>query len=90
MAKEKNNVSIKFWIFALIFSRIPCFGFIFAICFAFLGENETRKNFFKASLLLDLLVFTLVGIIAALGFAIPLWEIIQRAVDQAPKFIKGP
>jgi hypothetical protein len=89
MAKEKNGVSIWFWMFAIIVSALPCVGLLFAIIFAFVGENETRKNYFKASLILQIFAFCLVGMLVTLGFAPVIWDLLQRSADYWPRFLRG-
>lgn len=52
MAKGKNKdyVSFWFWMFAIFVMALPCVGFIMIIVWAFVGTNESRKNYFKALL----------------------------------------
>ena len=60
--KDKNYVSIWFWMFACIVMGIPILNVIMICIWAFTGENESRKNYFKASIILFLigLIFTIV------------------------------
>jgi len=49
MKKEQNTtVSIGYWMFALLISWLPLINLICVPCLAFIGRNETKKNFFKA------------------------------------------
>ncbi|MFA5189982.1 MAG: hypothetical protein WC740_04605 [Verrucomicrobiia bacterium] len=50
MAKgnDKNYISFWFWMFAMFIMALPCVGFIMIIIWAFVGNNETRKNYFRA------------------------------------------
>ena len=48
--KDKNYVSFWFWMLAIFVMALPCVGIIMGFVWAFTGENESRKNFFRASL----------------------------------------
>ncbi len=50
MAKgnDRNYVSFWFWMFAMFIMALPCIGFIMIIVWSFVGNNETRKNYFRA------------------------------------------
>ena len=55
----KNYVSVWFWMFSWIVMAIPVVGFVMVIVWAFWGENESRKNFFRA-IILWCLIWTLI------------------------------
>ena len=79
MAKggNKNFVSFWFWMFALFVTAIPCVGVIMILIWAFVGDNESRKNYFRA-LIAWFLILTVVWVgIMALGF----WPEIQKQVQ---------
>lgn len=67
MAKGKNNVSFWFWFFALFVLWLPCIGIIVAIICAFFGDNETKKNFFRAWLAWILVIAVLSTALFAFG-----------------------
>ena len=48
--RDSNYVSVGFWMFAMFITAIPIVGLIMIIVWAFFGENESRKNYFKAIL----------------------------------------
>jgi low temperature requirement protein LtrA len=50
MAKTSNDnhVSTAFWMFAIFVMWIPLVNIVMVILWAFAGENESRKNYFKA------------------------------------------
>jgi hypothetical protein len=80
--KNKNYVSFWFWMFALFVSALPCIGFIMVIVWAFVGDNETRKNYFRAVLAWMLIVTAIWGTLMTLGF----WPEIQKQIQaQFPK-----
>jgi len=75
--KNENYVSFWFWMFALFVLALPCIGFIMVVVWAFMGDNESRKNYFKA-LIAWFLIFTVIWIAAmALGF----WPEIQKQIQ---------
>lgn len=69
--KDKNFVSLGFWIFALFIMAIPCVNVVMMLIWAFAGENETRKNYFKAHLIWVGLFIMLGGTAIILGGALP-------------------
>jgi heme/copper-type cytochrome/quinol oxidase subunit 2 len=48
--EDSNYVSIRFWMFAMLVTAIPVVGWIMIFVWAFAGNNESRKNYFKAIL----------------------------------------
>jgi hypothetical protein len=64
---DKNSVpvSVGSWMFMLLVTALPIIGFIMVIVWAFTGENETRKNYFRA-ILAWIVVLVGVGVVAAL------------------------
>lgn len=75
--RDKNYVSFGFWMFALFVTALPCIGFIMVIVWAFVGENESRKNYFRALIAWFLIVTALWLGLAALGF----WPEIQKQIQ---------
>jgi uncharacterized membrane protein YqjE len=71
MAKGKNKdyVSFWFWMFALFVMALPCVGFIMIIIWAFVGTNESRKNYFRALIAWFLIMMTIWIAIMCLGFS---------------------
>jgi hypothetical protein len=80
--QDRNYVSIGFWMLALFLMAIPCVGWVMIIVWAFAGENESRKNYFKALLLWTVI---LIGIVAALAMVGTLPEIMRRVREAMPK-----
>ena len=78
---DNNHVSFWFWFFALFIMAIPCIGPIMILIWAFAGDNESRKNYFRALLAWCLILIAISVAIMLLGF----WPEIQRLFQQAPK-----
>lgn len=58
MAKKNNDISVLWWMFALFVMAIPCIGLVMVLIWASTGENETRKNYFRA-----LIIWFVIGVI---------------------------
>ena len=71
---NRNFVPFWFWMFALFVMAIPCVGVIMAVIWAFVGENESRKNYFRALIAWCLILTALWIGITTLGF----WPVIQK------------
>jgi hypothetical protein len=75
---DKNYVSVAAWVGILILMAIPLVNLIAMFVLAFAGENDSRKNYFKAMLFM-------IGGIIALAVAISYsghWPEIQRWLEQ--------
>ena len=89
MAKDKNYVSVWAWIGMILLCALPCVGWIFIPILAFVGENETRKNHYKAVLILfALLMFIVVGL-HALGLLAVLGKYLSEHTSNWPRFLRG-
>jgi hypothetical protein len=64
---DKNSVpvSVGSWMFMLLVTALPLIGLIMVIVWAFTGENETRKNYFRA-ILAWIAVAVVAGVVLAL------------------------
>ncbi len=74
--KKKDYVSFRFWMLALFVMALPCIGFIMVIVWAFVGDNESRKNYFKACIAWFLILTAIWAVAMALGF----WPEIQKHI----------
>ena len=72
MAKgsDRNYVSIWFWLLAMIVMAIPVVNVIMAIVWAFSGENQSRKNYFRA-LILMFVFWTILAVLLITAGLIP-------------------
>jgi DMSO reductase anchor subunit len=64
---DSNYVSVGSWMFILLIAALPLIGWIMVIVWAITGENETRKNYFRAILAWMALLILLVVGLALLG-----------------------
>lgn len=75
--KNKNYVSFWFWMFALFILALPCIGIIMTVVWAFVGDNESRKNYFRALIAWFLIIAVLWIGVMAFG----LWPEIQKQIQ---------
>ncbi len=80
--KNKNYVSVWFWMFAIFVMALPCIGFIMVIIWAFVGENESRKNYFRALIIWFLIFAAIWGSLIAAGLSPLLWQKLQIWLHQ--------
>jgi hypothetical protein len=66
---DKNYVSVWFWMLALFVMAIPFIGIIMVIVWAFVGENQTRKNYFRAIIAWFLIFFLVWMSLFLFGYA---------------------
>jgi len=75
--KNKDHVSFWFWFFALFVTALPCIGWIMIIIWALVGQNESRKNYFRALIVWTLIVFAICSVIVASGY----WVVMQKHLE---------
>jgi uncharacterized integral membrane protein len=64
---DRNYVSVGSWMGMMFISAIPVIGLVMILVWAFAGENESRKNYFRA-ILSWALIMVVLGV--ALGLVI--------------------
>ena len=62
---ERNYMSVGHWMWLIFLTAIPCVGIIIILVLACVGENETRKNYFRA-LIAWFLILVAIGVTLAL------------------------
>ena len=75
---DGNYISVGSWMWMMFVTAIPVIGFIMILIWAFTGENESRKNYYKAILawiLVFILLFVGLFVIAGVGSN---WPLIQQ------------
>jgi len=80
--KDKNYISIWHWLLLFLLFALPCIGLVFLGIFAFIGENESRKNYCRASIILILLAVVIWGGIIMLGLSSAIIAAIQTWLQQ--------
>ena len=86
MGKRSDKpVSVPMWMALIFLAALPCIGWVLIVVLAFVGENQTRKNYFRA-LMVWFLIIAVIGLtMMLLGF----WPVIEqqtlRWIDQLAK-----
>lgn len=65
--RDKNFVSIWFWLLSIIVMAIPLVNVVMTLVWAFTGENESRKNHFKAMIVMFMLIVGVMALLFSLG-----------------------
>ena len=67
-AVDRNYVSVGSWMGMMFICAIPVINLIMVLVWAFAGENESRKNYFRAILSWTLIMVVL-GVAAGVALA---------------------
>jgi hypothetical protein len=74
--RDSNYISVGKWMWIMFVTAIPLVGFIMMIVWCFAGENESRKNYFRAIfawffvMIILLVLFYLLGNLPAFSKAL--------------------
>ena len=80
--KDKNYISVWQWLLLFFLFALPCFGLLILIVLAFTGENESRKNYCRASIILMLLALLIWGCVVLLGLSTVIMNAIHQWLQQ--------
>jgi hypothetical protein len=47
---DSNYISVGSWMFMMFITAIPIIGWIMILIWAFTGDNQSRKNYYRAIL----------------------------------------
>jgi hypothetical protein len=84
--KDSNYVSIGSWMGMQIVTAIPVIGLIMVFVWAFSGDNQSRKNYYRAILCWILLfVLLVVGLTVALNMTGHMHDFQQRLQNLSNK-----
>jgi quinol-cytochrome oxidoreductase complex cytochrome b subunit len=79
---DKNYISVWQWFLLFFLFAIPCIGLGVLIALAFVGENESRKNYCRAVLFMLLLCFLACFCLNVLGFLPEITAALQKWLQQ--------
>jgi Na+/melibiose symporter-like transporter len=57
--EDKNYVSLTFWLFSMVIMAFPVVNILMTFYWAFSGDNESKKNYFKAMILVWMIIISL-------------------------------
>ena len=83
MAKQKKteSISVGYWMFAALITWIPFVNLVLVPVFAFVGRNESKKNFFKALILWFIIfIFLHISLVLIVGWP-EIVEFIKKIVN---------
>ena len=80
---NRNYVSVKSWMLMIFVTAIPIIGLIMVFVWAFTGENESRKNYYRAILAWVLVLVLLIVGLAVFGGLLGNWPAIQKQIHDA-------
>jgi hypothetical protein len=75
--RDSNYISVGSWMWMMFVTTIPIVGLIMMIVWAFTGENESRKNYFRAIFAWVLVFVALIVVLALFGSAPAILKQIQ-------------
>ncbi len=78
---DRNYISVGSWMWMMFVTAIPCIGLLMILIWAFTGENESRKNYFRAMLVWFGILVALVLVLALIG-QLPL---LQKLAEDLPR-----
>jgi hypothetical protein len=69
MSRESDNnyVSVGAWMWMMFVTALPVIGLIMILVWAFTGDNESRKNYFRAILMWFVVIVGFVVVLGLLG-----------------------
>lgn len=76
---DRNYISVGQWMLWLLLAAIPCVGLVVVLIMAFTGENQSRKNYFRALILWFVILVAAVAVIAVAGGG---WATIQQEMER--------
>ena len=79
---DSNYISVGTWMWMMFVTALSCIGLIMIFVWAFTGDNESRKNYYRAILAWCGVVVALIVALALIG---QLPQLKQHLQDLAPK-----
>ena len=79
---DNNYVSVGSWMWMMFVTAIPIIGLIMILVWAFTGENETRKNYFRAILMWFVLSIVLVVGVIAVMMLVGQWPELHKQLQR--------
>ena len=79
---DRNYISVGSWMLMMLVTAIPIIGLIMILVWAFTGENESRKNYYRAILLWVLIIIALIVGIVLLGASPAIMKYLHSGVHK--------
>lgn len=84
-ARDRNFVSFWFWLLSMVVLAIPLLNVVMTLLWAFTGDNETRKNYFKAIIVFFCLTVAFSLFLVSIGILPVILPIILDKLGKLPK-----
>jgi hypothetical protein len=81
--RDSNYISIGSWMWMMFVTAIPIVGFIMMIVWCFTGENQSRKNYFRAIWAWFFVCIALMVVLVLIGQAPAILKQIQSATHKS-------
>jgi heme/copper-type cytochrome/quinol oxidase subunit 2 len=78
---DSNYVSVGSWMWMMFVTAIPVIGWIMILVWAFTGQNESRKNYYRAILAWMLVFVALILGLILVGGLLGNWPAIQKHIQ---------
>jgi cytochrome bd-type quinol oxidase subunit 2 len=78
--EDSNYVSVGSWMWMMFVTAIPVIGVIMVFVWALTGENQSRKNYYRAILAWILVFFLLIIGLIVFGGLLVDWPAIQKHI----------
>ncbi len=78
--RDSNYISVGSWMWMMFVTAIPIIGWIMILVWAFTGDNQSRKNYYRAILAWILVFVALVFGLILLGGLLGNWPAMQKQI----------
>ena len=65
--RDSNYISVGGWMWIMFLTAIPIVGLIMMILWCFIGDNESKKNYFRAIFAWIFLLIAVIVVLSLLG-----------------------
>ena len=79
---DRNYISVGSWMLMMLVTALPCIGLIMIIVWAFVGENESRKNYYRAMIAWFAIILVVVTGLALIGQGSEIMRQIQQSIHK--------
>ena len=79
---DRNYISVGSWMLMMLVTALPCIGLIMIIVWAFVGENESRKNYYRAMIAWFAIILVVVTGLALIGQGSEIMRQIQQSIQK--------
>ena len=78
---DRNYISVGSWMWMMFVTALPCIGLIMILVWAFTGDNESRKNYYRAILAWFAIAVVLIAVLAMIGQLPQLQKLMEHSIQ---------